>query len=253
MALINCSECGKQISDKATSCPACGAPVKQNQAQRPPAWEVTNGPKPQNSKLGVLGMILSFIYCIPIAPLVGLALCIASLTEKDRKKKNCAIIGTAFGGFYVLILIIALSSGTITNDAESSTSKTDVSTVASVEPTEAPTPEPTEVPIEYIQCTVDELMDTLESNALKAEKTYQDQYIEVTGRLAVIDSDGKYISLHPINNEWAFQGIQCYIENEEQLNHVLDLNVDDTVTVRVQCKSIGEVLGYSADIIEFVK
>lgn len=27
MALINCYECGKQISDKALSCPNCGAPV----------------------------------------------------------------------------------------------------------------------------------------------------------------------------------------------------------------------------------
>ena len=27
MALINCSECGKEISDKATSCPHCGAPT----------------------------------------------------------------------------------------------------------------------------------------------------------------------------------------------------------------------------------
>ena len=27
MALINCKECGKQISDKAASCPHCGAPV----------------------------------------------------------------------------------------------------------------------------------------------------------------------------------------------------------------------------------
>ncbi len=27
MALINCSECGKQISDKASSCPNCGNPV----------------------------------------------------------------------------------------------------------------------------------------------------------------------------------------------------------------------------------
>ena len=27
MALINCPECGKQISDKAAACPNCGAPV----------------------------------------------------------------------------------------------------------------------------------------------------------------------------------------------------------------------------------
>lgn len=27
MALINCSECGKQVSDKAVACPNCGAPI----------------------------------------------------------------------------------------------------------------------------------------------------------------------------------------------------------------------------------
>ena len=30
MALINCHECGKQISDAAPSCPACGAPKRQS-------------------------------------------------------------------------------------------------------------------------------------------------------------------------------------------------------------------------------
>ncbi len=27
MALITCQECGKEVSDKATSCPSCGAPI----------------------------------------------------------------------------------------------------------------------------------------------------------------------------------------------------------------------------------
>lgn len=27
MALINCPECGKQVSDKAVSCPNCGCPI----------------------------------------------------------------------------------------------------------------------------------------------------------------------------------------------------------------------------------
>ena len=27
MALIKCSECGREISDKASSCPHCGCPV----------------------------------------------------------------------------------------------------------------------------------------------------------------------------------------------------------------------------------
>lgn len=29
MALINCSECGKEVSDKATNCPNCGNPIAQ--------------------------------------------------------------------------------------------------------------------------------------------------------------------------------------------------------------------------------
>ena len=29
MALIKCSECGREISDKAVSCPGCGCPVSE--------------------------------------------------------------------------------------------------------------------------------------------------------------------------------------------------------------------------------
>ena len=28
MALINCPECGKEVSDKATNCPNCGYPLE---------------------------------------------------------------------------------------------------------------------------------------------------------------------------------------------------------------------------------
>lgn len=34
MALINCSECGKEISDKANTCPNCGAPIKEDEIKR---------------------------------------------------------------------------------------------------------------------------------------------------------------------------------------------------------------------------
>lgn len=35
MALIKCSECGKEISDKANACPNCGAPVFQDSVPNP--------------------------------------------------------------------------------------------------------------------------------------------------------------------------------------------------------------------------
>ena len=31
MSLIKCSECGKEISDKAKVCPNCGAPIKEGE------------------------------------------------------------------------------------------------------------------------------------------------------------------------------------------------------------------------------
>ncbi len=31
MALIQCSECGKEVSDQATSCPHCGNPINDNE------------------------------------------------------------------------------------------------------------------------------------------------------------------------------------------------------------------------------
>ena len=37
MALINCPECGKQISDRAASCPDCGYPINATHTLAPQA------------------------------------------------------------------------------------------------------------------------------------------------------------------------------------------------------------------------
>jgi len=96
-------------------------------------------------------------------------------------------------------------------------------------------------------------VDMLNSNAMKAENTYNDQYVEVTGRLSNIDSDGKYISIYPIKDQWAFTGVQCYIKNDVQKQQVMELSIDDKVTVKGKVISVGEILGYSLNIDEIVK
>ena len=106
-------------------------------------------------------------------------------------------------------------------------------------------------PINYTVVSVADMIDALDTNALKAEKTYGGQYLEVTGRLGNIDSDGSYITLY--GGEFDFTGVQCYIQNDEQLNFVMDMVDDNTYTVRVKITDVGEILGYQADIIEFVK
>mgnify|MGYP002710960282 CR=1 FL=1 len=103
--------------------------------------------------------------------------------------------------------------------------------------------------IEYTSVSVNDMMADLENNALGASDKYKDQYLEITGRLGVIDSSGKYISLYP-DDEFALIGVQCYIKNDEQKSKVSAMKKGDTVTLKGKCTNVGEVLGYSLDIEE---
>ena len=47
--------------------------------------------------------------------------------------------------------------------------------------------------IAYIVVTATELSDALSNNAMKAQNDYIDQYLEITGKIGNIDSNGKYI------------------------------------------------------------
>ena len=106
--------------------------------------------------------------------------------------------------------------------------------------------------IEYIVATVDEMYEMLNDNALKAKKTYDGQYVEVTGYLGTIDSDGDYICLEEMNVAYSFNSVQCFIKNDEQLDYVLDMSSGKKYTVRVRITLVGEFLGYAGDIVEFV-
>ena len=116
----------------------------------------------------------------------------------------------------------------------------------------APTTKEEVEAITYTSYTVKQLVDDLNNNALKAEQTYQNQYVELTGRLSVIDSDGAYISLWSTGSDFSFYSVLCYMQNDAQVEQVMDMAVGDTITVRGQITDIGEVLGYMLDIDEFV-
>lgn len=56
MALVNCPECSKEISDKATACPNCGTPLKE--AQQPIQQVFVNQPKKKSKLKGCISIIL---------------------------------------------------------------------------------------------------------------------------------------------------------------------------------------------------
>lgn len=174
----------------------------------------------------------------------------AKICPVCRKKQHNKFVWIAVGGVVLLLLASMCSSGN-NNSTPTNNTVTDNSTQPVQEQTQQSSPvvqQPIEQPKTYTPCTVGEMMDVLESNALKAETLYQDQYLEITGRLSVIDSDGKYISLVDANDQWAIKGVQCQIKNDEQRNQVMNMSKDDIVTLRGKITSIGEILGYSLDI-----
>ncbi len=152
----------------------------------------------------------------------------------------------------VVLVVIAAMAGTGGNGS----SDTPSANRANVGQSEAPSAagQESEKPeITYTAYTVSQLIDDLDSNALKASEKYKDQYVELTGRMDVIDSSGDYISLSPADKEFTLTGVRCYIKNDEQKEVIMNASTGDTLVVKGKIKSVGEVLGYSLDMDEVSK
>lgn len=143
----------------------------------------------------------------------------------------------------IVIIVLAAIGGSGSSDSSGSTSSTATSKTAVSSSS-------SEAAIEYTAYTVTELSEDLDSNALKAADKYKGQYVELTGRLSVIDSNGKYISIVDGTDEWAITGVQCYIKNDEQKQVVMDMSIGDEIVVKGKITDVGEVLGYFLDMTE---
>ena len=69
MALVNCHECGNQISNKAAACPHCGAPVNEQET----VPEAPTAGKPTKEKdINIVGtVIVAFLFFIVIGWIVS--------------------------------------------------------------------------------------------------------------------------------------------------------------------------------------
>ena len=180
----------------------------------------------------------------------GTKLCKHCKTEIPADAKVCPNCRKKQGGkmkwIIIAIVVLAVIGAAVGGGNDDDEGTVATNTAGSTE-TSTETPEPQEE-ISYTKVSVSQMMNDLETNAMNASDTYKDQYLEITGRLANIDSSGKYISLLPEDEEYAIIGVQCYIQNDEQKTTVSSLSTGQTVTVRGKCTDVGEVLGYSFDI-----
>lgn len=85
MALIKCSECGKEISDQATVCPNCGAPTHVETK----ATETPKKPKKEKKKGSCLGAILIVVGVLILIGILGSAFSSNDKVEKvDTEAQN---------------------------------------------------------------------------------------------------------------------------------------------------------------------
>lgn len=169
----------------------------------------------------------------------------AKVCPQCRKKQGPG------GCLIAIIVVVAIGLiGSCFGGGSKETNSSSDTISAKVAETKAEKAETTEAPIEYTVASVNEMVDALNSNAMKASDTYKGKYLEITGKLNVIDSSGKYISLAPVDEDFAIMGVQCYIKTEDQKNKVMDMSIGDTVTLKGKITDVGEILGYSLDIDE---
>lgn len=159
--------------------------------------------------------------------------------------------------FIVIVALIVIgaigSAGGKDEPSDTSNKTTNNAAVEEKNSTAKEAEKETEQEISYTAYEVSELMSDLESNAMKATDKYEKQYVELTGKLNVIDSSGKYISITPVDDEFAILGVQCYIKNDDQKSVIMNMSIGDTVIVKGKITSVGEVMGYSLDIDEISK
>ena len=81
MALINCPECGKEVSDQSNNCPNCGYPISNNQFSVQQPMQSTNQSRAHPDDQSSIGFaILSFFL-----PIIGLILWLVWRDEKPLK------------------------------------------------------------------------------------------------------------------------------------------------------------------------
>ena len=178
--------------------------------------------------------------------------CKSCQKEIDSKAKKCPYCQADQRNWFVkhkiitailtLVLIGAISSGAKGSNTATTSSNSNTSNKTT---TNAPKPSP-------IIVKTDTLIDALKDNELNASNTYKDKYVELTGKLSVIDSSGKYIGLSPINDDYSLRTVMCYI-TQEQKDIVAGLKKDSLVTVIGTITDVGEVMGYSMKVESFKK
>ena len=111
MALIHCTECGKEISDKASTCPHCGAPVVPVSDSAIKNYNADNHPvdsdvKRKDSPLSIISCVFTFVSCFAInwIAIVGVICGLIDLCMNNKSQRH---VGSYFGLVVGVLILLA--------------------------------------------------------------------------------------------------------------------------------------------------
>ena len=111
MAMVKCAECGKEVSDKATTCPSCGAPIAGVQAtKQEKEFSVRQGAI--TGLIGCIGFlaviaVIAVIYATGTPASTGYSLADALADVENEIARREALEEFAAGGWVAMAPLIA--------------------------------------------------------------------------------------------------------------------------------------------------
>lgn len=109
---------------------------------------------------------------------------------------------------------------------------------------------PKQETVSYAEADIDVLINDAKNNAAKANKNYKGKNVKITGgRVSNIESEGRYIVIEG-SDQFSLLHVQCYPQNKDVKDAMLDLNKDQAITVYGKIKDVGEIMGYSLDLVK---
>lgn len=227
MALIPCSECGKEISDKASACPHCGAPVASQVAPAASTLCSECG-KEISDKAGVCPNCGA-----PVAPPVAQAAPPKdNQTATPKDKKKIAKWKVALGIFLFFVVIIALAG----NDEKKPADGSDPAKSSSAEKKAEPAPKPQGEKIDLL--SAEQLWGAFAENEVAAEKKYMGKTVAIEGFIHSIETSFMGYPEIVFDIQYGIQTVRCQFPKKSS-DLIAEMKKDQRVII------IGKVTGFT--------
>lgn len=190
MALINCPECGKEVSENAATCPNCGNPIAQK-GQRPQQPRPLPPPTPQQAPQKMCK------HCKAEIPKVA-------KTCPNCNKKQGGVIKWVIIAVVALVIIAAIAGGGKDSESNNKAGESN-NTINSDSPKESTestantvTPEPTAEPQVEPEITLAEIREQAQElnykDVMRNPDNYLGQYFYVTVKISTVESGSLFSS-----------------------------------------------------------